>query len=159
MIDTSTIQDIKAFHKISDTLISAGQPTGEQYIKLKEAGVEVVINVLRLNPPSDQPDFSAIHKAGLRYYTVHYDNENPIIPMKDFISLMKRVEGKNILVHCALNWRASSILDAYFQITTGKINQNAINPSVDLAGVAHEYPSMGHFIYTIQEHYKIKILR
>ncbi len=158
MIDISNLQDIKAFHQISDTLVSAGQPTAEQYLKLGEAGVEIVISVPRLVPPSDQPDFSAIQKAGLSYYTVHYDHEKPIIPMEDFITLMKRFEGKNILVHCALNWRASSILSAYFQIVTGKVNPKAINPDIDLVEIASEHSSMGHFIYTIQEHYKIQIV-
>ncbi len=159
MINLSKIEDIIAIHQVNETLISTGQPTAEQYIRLKDAGVEVVVNVLRINPPTEQPDFSAIQKADLRYYTIHYDNGNPLSVMEDFILLMKSLEGKNILVHCTFNWRASSILDAYFQITKGEINPKAIYPNIDLKEIALEYPAIGDFISAVEKHYNIKIIR
>ncbi len=159
MINLTPIHTIKALHKVSDTIITAGQPSAKEYRALKEAHIHAVINVLRANPMSEMPDFTHFKEAGFLYYTIQYDLPDSRIAMQNFIELMRALEGKNILIHCAFNWRVSTILDAYYQIINGKINPRAINPDIDLIEITKEYPAIGNFVENIEVGYGIKIVR
>ncbi len=158
MIDISKIEDIKELNVISDKLISAGLPTAEQFAKLKEAGVEVVINVIPPLSSEPQPDLAAIFNSGLTYFNIPYNLGNPIVCMEAFIAVMDLVQDKNVLVHCAVNWRASFMLDAYNQIKTGEYDSKYVASVVNYQTIMKDYPLSVNFFNLVNEHYKINII-
>ncbi len=158
-IDTSKLQHFKAFHKVHDQLITCGFPQPEYFALAKKAGVEVVINVISPLSPEEQPNIAAIYNAGLIYFSIPYDIANPIVSLEAFIATMNQLQDKNVLVFCSHNWRASFMLDAYYQITTHTINENALNPHIDVAGIIEEYPIPSQYVLDVEKHYNIKINR
>ncbi len=159
MIDISKLTTLKRFNPISDTYITSGLPTSEEFALLKEAGVEVVINLIPPTTQEKQPDLCAIQKAGFLYYTVPFYHANPIQCIEMFKTIMEEVKDKNILVHCSVNWRASVYSDSYFQITTGKVKKNAFYPDLDLLEEAKDFPVFIESVRAIEKHYNIKIIK
>ncbi len=159
IIDTTLLQDIIAFHKVHDHLVTAGLPTPEQFMKAKEAGVEVVINVIPPLRAEPQPNLAAIYNAGLVYFNIPFDTENPIVAMEAFIATMNQLKGKNTLIHCAANWRVSFLMDFYYQITTGKVNKNALLSGLPVKDIMEKYARLASFITTVEAHYNVKIAR
>ncbi len=160
MIDISKINTIKRFNHVSETLVTSGLPTKEEFAQLKEAGVQVVINLI---PPTSenekQPDLCAIQEAGFFYFAVPFYLSNPIACIEMFKTIMDEVKDKNILVHCSINWRASVFTDTYFQLTTGKVNEKAYFPDLDLLEEAKEHPVFIETIRNIEKHYNISVIR
>ncbi len=158
-IDTKILEELFAFNKVSDNLITSGFPSAQQYALVKEAGVEIVINLIPPLSPEEQPNLAAIYNAGLIYFSIPYDIENPLVTMQAFIALMNKLQEKNVYIHCSHNWRASFILDAYYQITRNKINENAMLKGIDIPWIMAEYPRLSTFITDVENHYNIKINR
>ncbi len=158
-IDTAVLQDIIAIHKVHDHLVTAGLPTPEQFAKAKEAGVEVVISVIPPLRAEPQPNLAAIYNAGLVYFNIPFDIQNPIVTMESFIATMNQLQGKNVLIHCAANGRVSFLVDFYYRITTGKVNKNALLPGLPVKGIMRRNARLANFITTVEKHYNIKINR
>ncbi len=49
------------------------------------------------------------------------------------------------------------MLDAYYQITTGKINENAMLKEIDIPWIMTNFPGSSKFITDVENHYNIKI--
>ncbi len=158
-INTNSLENITAFHKVNDNLITSGFPKDDEYAKAKAAGVEVVVNLIHPLNPEPQPNLAAIYNAGLIYFSLPYDPDNSIIAMEAFIALMNKLKDKNVYVHCSHNWRASFMLDAYYQITTGKINEHAMLEGIDIPWIMAEFPRPSKFVTDVENHYNIKINR
>ncbi len=160
MINISNLKEIRRFNAVSDNLITSGLPTSEEVALLKEAGVEVIINLIPPNSPHEkQIDLCAIQKAGFLYYTVPFILANPIACIEMFKTIVNDVQDKNILVQCTINWRASIFTDAYYQITTGKVNEKAFYPDLDLLEEAKNHQVFIDAVREIEKHYKIKIIK
>ncbi len=158
-IDVKALQDVRAFHKVHDHLVTAGLPTSEQFIKAKEAGVEVIINVIPPLRAEPQPNLAAIFNAGLVYFNIPFDTENPLVTMESFIATMNQLKSKNTLIHCAANRRVSLLVSFYYQITTGKENKNALVPGLSVEEIMQKNSRLAYFITTVEKHYNVKIAR
>lgn len=72
------LETIKNFHQISETLHTSAQPTVAEFEAIKQAGVEIVINLAR----SDSPDaivneIQIAQENGLHYINIPVDFKNP----------------------------------------------------------------------------------
>jgi protein tyrosine phosphatase (PTP) superfamily phosphohydrolase (DUF442 family) len=97
--------------------ITGGQPTEQQLKAFKAAGGEVVIdNRDPMEPrPFDEP--ATVRAAGLEYISL------PIVhgavttdTMKQMYQALKRLEGRNALLHCSSGNRTAAALIPYLMI-------------------------------------------
>jgi ribosomal protein L11 methyltransferase len=111
-----------SFLRISETLHTAGQPQREHFPLLARDGYEAVINLAMpasSNFLKDEAELCA--QNGLRYTHIPVEWTQPTRENLDqFFALMKQLEGRKILLHCALNMRVSSFVFLHRVIGLGE---------------------------------------
>jgi len=129
--------------------ITGGQPTEPQLKAFKAAGGQVVLdNRDPMEPrPFDEP--ATVRAAGLEYISV------PIVhgavttdTMKQMHQMLKRLEGKQALVHCSSGNRTSAALIPYLMIDKQMEQEDAVDlamsiglRSAEIMEVAVQYAS------------------
>lgn len=95
---------------LSDLLSTSGQPTRAELADIAEAGFKVVINLAL--PTSDKaiPDEAELVKSlGMEYIHIPIVWDSPQLEdLQCFMDAMDAHKQQKILVHCALNYRASA---------------------------------------------------
>lgn len=112
------IEDIYNFLKISDSIATAGQPTAEQFLAVKNSGYQAVVNLALPESLNALLDEQAIVEAqGMQYFHIPVIWENPTLEdIKRFFSVMETNSNKNVFVHCAANMRVSAFMYLYRSI-------------------------------------------
>jgi protein tyrosine phosphatase (PTP) superfamily phosphohydrolase (DUF442 family) len=116
-----SLDDITNFMEISDRLGTAGQPTREQFSQIRAAGYEVVINLAMpdsINALPDEGSLVAVQKMDYIHIPVVWAAPSRQ-DLEEFFAVMKRLEGRKIFAHCALNYRVSSFVYLYRVICLG----------------------------------------
>lgn len=109
------------YYEYSPSLLSAGQPTREQFPAIAKAGVEAVINLAPVTDPgalADEAD--VVGKLGMAYAHIPVDWDHP--PRADverFLAEIEKHRGKRVLVHCYAGARASAFVYMYRVVTLG----------------------------------------
>lgn len=115
------IEELLNYLPISDTLGTAGQPTADQFIAIRAAGYEVVINLALLTSTNALPNEGALVTAqGMKYVHIPVVWESPERDdLERFFAVMDENRGRKVLVHCALNMRASCFVYLYRVLRLG----------------------------------------
>ena len=109
------LETILNYIKINDNISTSGQPTKEQFEAILEDGFDVVIN-LALSTATNALDNEdkIVSTLGMTYIHIPVDFEKPTKDdLKLFLTILSSLEGKKVLVHCALNYRASAFMYVY----------------------------------------------
>jgi protein tyrosine phosphatase (PTP) superfamily phosphohydrolase (DUF442 family) len=121
------LETIKNYRKITDKLHTAAQPTVDEFESIKQAGIEVVINLAR----ADSPDaiineVQIAQENGLDYINIPVDFKKPDrADLSLFFNTMEQHIDNTILVHCAFNWRVSCFVYLYRVIKQDCDNETA----------------------------------
>jgi protein tyrosine phosphatase (PTP) superfamily phosphohydrolase (DUF442 family) len=110
-----SLDDITNFLEISDRLGTAGQPTREQFSQIRAAGYEALINLAMpdsINALPDEAGLVALQKMEYIHIPVIWTDPSTQ-NLEEFFAAMKRLEGRKIFAHCALNYRVSSFVYLY----------------------------------------------
>jgi uncharacterized protein (TIGR01244 family) len=110
-------QDIYNYRKVSDALITAGQPTEEQLISAANEGFRVVINLATLDPSYSLPDEAGLVQGlGMAYHHIPVEWDTPQeSDFEAFESVMGQLGQSKTLIHCAANFRVSAFFSLYAQ--------------------------------------------
>ena len=114
-LSTSSLEGIFNFVRVSDTLLTSGQPTEAQFEFVRAAGVEVVINLAPHGVENSLADeASVVHALGMEYVHIPVNFKRPSDAHFDrFCEVMERVGDTPTLVHCAANARVSAFVFRY----------------------------------------------
>lgn len=110
-----SVESIRAFVRISDSLGTSGQPKPEQFPLIKEAGYRVVINLA----PSDVRDAvkeeqQIVEGLGLKYIYIPVVWAEPKLEdAEKFFAAMKANKDQKVFVHCIANMRVSAFTYLY----------------------------------------------
>jgi protein tyrosine phosphatase (PTP) superfamily phosphohydrolase (DUF442 family)/predicted kinase len=145
----SALHDIINFRRLSDHLITGGQPTEAELALAAAAGAEVVINLGRLDPAYALPDErGTVAALGLIYEHIPVVWAEPTAADLDaFFAAMARHAGRRLFVHCAANYRASAFNMLYRVLRLGWRIEDA-RPDMDAIWDPAEYPQWQAFIET-----------
>ncbi len=101
--------------RISDALTTSGQPTEEQFQRVRDAGFRQVINLAPHGGENALPDEAATLAAlGIDYVHIPVDFRAPSEDDFDrFCEAMEACEGEPLWVHCAANMRVSAFVYRY----------------------------------------------
>lgn len=110
--DAATVDAIYNYRRLSDRLVTGGQPTEAQLAALAAAGCEVVIN---LAPPEGEralPDERrTVEALGMAYEHIPVRWECPTrADLEAFFAAMGRHGGRYLCVHCIANMRVSAFV-------------------------------------------------
>ena len=109
---------IPQFQFVHEHLFSSGQPTAEQFKQMKEYGVDTVINLALTDASVHLENEDRIClDLGLNYIHIPISWDTPsdeqCLLVLDFIDHL--VKDKMVWIHCAKNWRVSSLIYLYRQ--------------------------------------------
>ncbi len=109
------LEDLKTYRKISNNLHTAAQPTTEQFKSIQQAGVNLVINLaLSDSPGAIENEATVVQECAMDYIHIPVDFKKPEPDdLERFFQAMDQNKEKNILVHCAYNWRVSAFVYLY----------------------------------------------
>lgn len=116
-----SLESIFNFLALSETLITAGQPTEQQLAMVKDGGYQTVVNLaLGLAHNSLADERSTVESLGMRYVHIPVEFDRPTVEDFDqFCNLMKENGDRPLLVHCAANFRVSVFMYLYRRIYLG----------------------------------------
>lgn len=103
------------YYEYSPSLLSAGQPTREQFPAIAKAGVEAIINLAPVTDPGALADEAeVVGKLGMGYVHIPVDwDKPPRADVESFFKAMEKFQGKRVLVHCYAGSRASAFVYMY----------------------------------------------
>jgi protein tyrosine phosphatase (PTP) superfamily phosphohydrolase (DUF442 family) len=121
------LSEIYNFLPMSDTVLTSGQPTEEQFKLIAAAGVKAIINLAPSTSPNAIPNEPEIARSlGMQHFHI------PVLwadPSEDvlnkFMDTMDSLQGQKVLVHCAANMRVSTFLALYRILRLGWDEQKA----------------------------------
>ena len=141
------MKDIYHYQFLTENLSSSGMPTPGQLKEIAEAGVQVVINLA----PHDVPNALANEGELANTFGMEYLNI-PVVwrapesaALIQFTDMMDSHEGKNILVHCEANYRASAFIMLYQVLRLGWNKEDAI-PVMEKMWNPEDFPVWEKFI-------------
>ena len=128
------MNQVRAYYKISDSLVSSGQPTETQFAGIADQGFDVIINLAM--PTSDYalPNEQAIvENLDMSYFHIPVQWESPqVADVEKFFAVMQSFRNEKIWVHCALNMRASCFMYLYRNCILRVPELEAKHPMVEI---------------------------
>lgn len=114
-VAASELGDIVNFREYSDLLASSGQPTAEQLQAIRGAGYQRVIYLAYTDSEGAlQHEDHLVEKLGMEFFNVPVDWANPKrSDFHAFAAILNQSPGTRTLIHCQVNFRASSFSFLY----------------------------------------------
>jgi protein tyrosine phosphatase (PTP) superfamily phosphohydrolase (DUF442 family) len=109
------LENIRAFVAIDAKLGTAGQPRADEFALIRAAGCDTIINLAMPTSTDALPnERDWVVAAGMHYVHIPVVWENPThTNLVEFFNSMDAQRDQNVLVHCALNMRASAFVFLY----------------------------------------------
>lgn len=109
------MSEINNYYQYSEKLSSGAQPTIKQFERLKEKGVECVLNISPTSTPNYLPDEAGlVEKLDMTY--VHYPIDCSNLQATHFLvfkGIMDGLRDKKVFVHCGGNIKSSNLIHMY----------------------------------------------
>lgn len=114
-LSKASLEGIFNHLRISDALTTSGQPTEEQFRRVKDAGFHRVINLAPHGGENALPDEPGVLAAlDIEYIHIPVDFRAPSEDDFDrFCEAMEAARGAPVWVHCAANMRVSAFVYRY----------------------------------------------
>lgn len=121
-------EDIYNFLPVSETLFTGGMPNEEQLADAARRGVEVVINLAPHEVSNALPhETEIVTSLGMQYINIPVIWNTPNREGLDrFMDAMDAHKGKQILVHCQANFRATAFVGMYRILRQGWSEEDAL---------------------------------
>jgi len=102
---TSHGQDVAAknFLRVNEEFCTAGQPSKEDLVKLKESGIRSILNLRRPeeNPTEQAEEKRLAEELGLKYFSIPINVADLRLEQADlFLDLVKDQGNRPMLIHC-----------------------------------------------------------
>lgn len=121
------MDSIKGVIRISDDFGCSGQPTEGEFDDVRGSGVKLVVNLAMPDSDFALPDEQAVVELlGMDFLHIPVQFTAPTI--EHFLHFERELllrPGQKILVHCALNWRASAFSALYAERHLGWSREQA----------------------------------
>ena len=147
------LDQIKNYKHINARLHTSAQPDKDQLLQLKQAGIELVINLAHDESPGAVADEAErIKSQGIPYINIPVDFNRPRLDdFNRFVAAMNKHSANTILVHCACNWRVSAFVYLYRVLVE---QEDRIRAEADMLAIWQPDATWQQFITHCQENYQ-----
>jgi protein tyrosine phosphatase (PTP) superfamily phosphohydrolase (DUF442 family) len=114
--------------RINEFFSTSGQPSKEQFEKIKEDGFEVVIDLAPVDYErySIKDEKSILRNLNLEYIHIPVDFKKPTIEdFEAFEFALMNCNGKKIWIHCAANYRVTVFFSIWAEKNLGWTKQQS----------------------------------
>ncbi len=142
-----TLSSIINFLQLDHALYTSGQPTAAQFDAIARAGVQLVINLALATSDHALPDEPGLVRSlGMEHIHIPVVWETPQpADLERFMDAMDANQGKIILVHCAMNYRATAFTALWRVLRQGWSVNDAFAPQRKTWNL-EEYPVWKTFV-------------
>ncbi len=121
MVSAGDVSEITNYREYSSTFSSSGQPSAEQLEDVAAAGFDRVIYVaFSDNHTAIEAEDRVVKKLAMDYVHIPVDFGEPTLAdFEDFAAVMNRDQKSRTLLHCQVNFRASTFSFLYRVIYAG----------------------------------------
>lgn len=148
------LSDISNYRQYNSKFASAGQPSAEQLALVARSGVKRVIYLaFSDNDSAIDSEDRVVKELGMQYVHIPVDFQQPTLEdFQLFVSIMQRDPDLDTLLHCQVNFRASTFSFLYrvvfLDVPTEKAKQ-------DMDSVWQPNEVWYKFLRAVLNHYKI----
>lgn len=109
------IETIINYYELADGLVSSGQPSPAEFSAIRDAGYQVIINLV----PTDAQmalanEKEIVESLGMQHIHIPVIWDSPQVrDVENFFDAMQHNRDKKVFVHCEVNYRASSFMYLY----------------------------------------------
>jgi len=123
------MQNILNFYQITDRIATSGQPTVEQFPKIREEGYSLIINLAMSDAMNAVPEEEGIIRdLGITHVHIPVPFDKPTVAhLTAFFGIMDAFKNEKVFVHCALNLRVSVFIYKYL-VFKGAAPETATTP-------------------------------
>lgn len=109
------MNEILNYIKINEMVSTSGQPSAQEFEKIKEEGFEIVINLALHNASNAiENEDKVVTDLGMSYFHIPVDFEDPKThELRIFINTLQALGANKVWVHCAMNYRVSAFMYVY----------------------------------------------
>jgi protein tyrosine phosphatase (PTP) superfamily phosphohydrolase (DUF442 family) len=109
------LETLKNYRQISEKLHTSAQPEEGEFDAIKNAGIEIIINLARADSPNAiSNEAQLVQENDMHYINIPVDFEKPDTnDLKLFFKIMNQYSDMTMLVHCAYNWRVACFIYLY----------------------------------------------
>ena len=149
-----TVSEIISYVTYSNHFASAGQPTAAQLQLVKKSGVERVIYLaFNDNMTAIENEDRVVKSLGMDYIHIPVDFDNPTLEdFQTFSAVMQQHPKMNTLLHCQVNFRASTF-SLLYRVIFLKVPLSKAKESFDT--VWEPNPVWFSFLQDTLKHYQI----
>lgn len=152
-MSTDRLEDIYNFLKISDTIATAGQPLEEQFLAIKQAGYQVVVNLaISQSTNALANEQNIVEALQMEYVHIPVLWEKPTLEnIVNFFATIEANVDRSIFVHCAANMRVSAFIYLY-RLIYQQVNETEARKDLERIWMPNE--TWQTFIQQVIERYQ-----
>jgi protein tyrosine phosphatase (PTP) superfamily phosphohydrolase (DUF442 family) len=112
------VSGLPNFGEVTEHLYRGGQPTSAGLEKLKELGIEIIVN-FRDEPQKIESERQRVQRLGMRYVSIPWrgkDDPNDS-QVAAFLHLLRENAGEKVFVHCRRGSERTGVMVAAFRIS------------------------------------------
>ena len=122
----SALAGVTNANQVSPTVVTGGQPGAAHFRALKEAGVEVVLDIRDPMEPRGFDQQDLMEELGFDYTNIVVTDAHLTDATLDAITdVMRKNEGRSTLVHCASGNRVGGALIPWLILNQGMTEEEA----------------------------------
>jgi protein tyrosine phosphatase (PTP) superfamily phosphohydrolase (DUF442 family) len=125
-------------------IVTGGQPGPDQFRALREAGVEVILDIRDPMEPRafDEPALAA--ELGMRYYNLPVGaGRLDDAVMEEILAVLRKEKGHQTLFHCASGNRVGGPMIAYLMLDEGMAEEDAVSMAMRIGTRSPEIMQWG----------------
>lgn len=106
------------FGQVTENLYRGGQPTSAGLEKLKELGIDIIVN-FRDEPQKIDGERQSVERLGMRYVSIPWRGKDDPkdLQVTEFLRLLRENPGKRVFVHCQRGSERTGVMVAAFRIS------------------------------------------
>ncbi len=141
---SNSLESIRNYVRLTPTIGTAGQPMRDQFDCIAAAGFDDVINLaLPDHPDSLDDEGSLVTRLGMRYFHLPVPFDAPSADhVSEFCRLLHCLRGRQLFVHCIMNYRVSAFMYHYLRRVEGYDDKHARSPIFDRWQVEPQWQSI-----------------
>jgi len=130
----NSLESIRNYVRLTAEIGTAGQPCRDQFKCIADAGFETVINLaLPDHPESIDDEGRLVTELGMNYLHLPVPFDAPKADhVRQFCTLLTAQQGRQLFIHCIMNYRVSAFMYHYLGLVKGYSEQQARSPIFDI---------------------------